>query len=356
MTRARNITGKLRSLLGGNAEYARNEELKLAHQEIKEKQQRIRRLHQRLAQKERDVEQLPRGLDNDDAETGGVSPENIIWIIGSPRTGSTWLSRMMGELEGFGVWEEPFFGVILSFRDNIANQGWAASSNFLLGDPNKPIWLKHMRRMFLAVGRARFGDHEHLVVKEPNGSVGARLVLEAFPESKVILLVRDPRDIVASLLDAAKKGSWYGHDRYEASAATAQFEPETGSFTIPEPQSREESVERISRDVVASFAASREAFDAHGGRKVVVRYEDLRTDSVGEMKKLCSTLGVIVDEEQLTQAVEKHAWENIPTEKKGEGKALRKATPGGWKEDLSPEQAQAVERSTTAVLAEFYPE
>lgn len=74
------------------------------------------------------------------------------------------------------------------------------------------------------------------------------------------------------------------------------------------------------------------------------------------MKKLCSTLGVIVDEEQLTQAVEKHAWENIPTEKKGEGKALRKATPGGWKEDLSPEQAQAVERSTTAVLAEFYPE
>jgi hypothetical protein len=61
-----------------------------------------------------------------------------------------------------------------------------------------------------------------------------------------------------------------------------------------------------------------------------------------------------VDERELAKAVEKHAWENIPKEKKGEGKFYRKATPGGWQEDLTPEQAELVERITAPLLNEFY--
>ena len=41
--------------------------------------------------------------------------------------------------------------------------------------------------------------------------------------------------------------------------------------------------------------------------------------------------------------VEKHSWENIPEEEKGEGKFYRKATPGGWREDLTPGQVEMVE-------------
>ncbi|HEU4494146.1 MAG TPA: hypothetical protein VFR69_08145, partial [Rubrobacteraceae bacterium] len=55
-------------------------------------------------------------------------------------------------------------------------------------------------------------------------------------------------------------------------------------------------------------------------------------------------------------AVEKHSWENVPEEEKGEGKFHRKATPGGWREDLTPGQAQIVERITAPLLKEFsYP-
>jgi hypothetical protein len=56
----------------------------------------------------------------------------------------------------------------------------------------------------------------------------------------------------------------------------------------------------------------------------------------------------------LARSIEKHSWENIPQEEKGEGKFYRKATPGGWREDLTPEQVEIVERITAPVLEEFY--
>ncbi len=101
---------------------------------------------------------------------------------------------------------------------------------------------------------------------------------------------------------------------------------------------------------------AKEAYDAHRGHKVLIKYEELRVDALGTMKRMYSTLGVPVNEEELARVVEKHSWENIPEEKKGEGKFYRKASPGGWKEDLTPEQAEAVERVTAPLLKELYPE
>jgi hypothetical protein len=52
--------------------------------------------------------------------------------------------------------------------------------------------------------------------------------------------------------------------------------------------------------------------------------------------------------------VNKHSWENIPEEKKGKGKLRRKATPGGWKGDLTPQQVQIVEKATAPWIEKFY--
>jgi hypothetical protein len=46
----------------------------------------------------------------------------------------------------------------------------------------------------------------------------------------------------------------------------------------------------------------------------------------------------------LVLAVEKQSRENIPEEERGEGTFARKCTPGSWREDLTPEQAETVER------------
>ncbi|MDQ3567029.1 MAG: sulfotransferase domain-containing protein, partial [Actinomycetota bacterium] len=67
-------------------------------------------------------------------------------------------------------------------------------------------------------------------------------------------------------------------------------------------------------------------------------------------------LGIPAEEKELARVVEKHSWENIPEEDKGEGKFYRKATPGGWREDLTAKQARIIEEITAPLLKEFYPE
>jgi hypothetical protein len=43
-------------------------------------------------------------------EDYGVKPENVVWIFGSGRTGSTWLAFMMRELPNCARWNEPNVG------------------------------------------------------------------------------------------------------------------------------------------------------------------------------------------------------------------------------------------------------
>jgi hypothetical protein len=88
----------------------------------------------------------------------------------------------------------------------------------------------------------------------------------------------------------------------------------------------------------------------------MLRYEDLKADPLGELKCIYSSLEINIDEEELVKAIDRYAWENIPEEEKGPGKIRRKATPGGWNEDLTPKQIAIVEEETAPILDQFYAE
>jgi hypothetical protein len=153
--------------------------------------------------------------------------------------------------------------------------------------------------------------------------VRAPFLMEALPETRMILLVRDPRDVVASSLDATRKESW---QKWGGGSVGRSLSDE-----------RPEAVARRSakKDLRNMENASR-AFDAHAGPKAIVLYEELRSDTLETMRRLYSALGIEVDEKELARAVERHAWETIPEDMKGQGKFYRKASPGGWREDLTP--------------------
>ncbi|HEU4493834.1 MAG TPA: sulfotransferase, partial [Rubrobacteraceae bacterium] len=147
---------------------------------------------------------------------GGADPANMIWIFGSGRSGSTWLRSMMGEMSGHRVWEEPMVGRLFGEFYARAPQENSRSADFIMGEPIRKGWTRSIRNFVLdgaSYSNPRLRPDDYLVIKEPNGSVGAPLLMEAFPESRMILLVRDPRDVVASVLDAAREGGWLYESR-----------------------------------------------------------------------------------------------------------------------------------------------
>lgn len=286
-------------------------------------------------------------LRDDSPGATDLNPENIVWIFGDGRSGTTWLASMMGSFGEQVLWREPNVGTLFGLHYYVwATEKQRQMDNFILG-LHKDGWLNSIRNFVLSEARSRFpalSESEYLVIKEPFGSVGAPLLMQALPESRMIFLVRDPRDVVASAMDARKKGAWsYWRTKAAEQGGDSLAERDPDTFVA-------ERAEIYLRNV----GNSKEAYDAHRGSKVLIRYEELRSDTLGTMKRLYASLGINVEEERLAEVVEKRSWENIPEEKKGEGKFHRKATPGGWKEDLTPEQAEIVERITAPLLKEFY--
>ena len=284
------------------------------------------------------------GRPGPDPGAEGVNAANLVWIFCVARSGSTWLAGMMGELSGHKVWKEPRVGHL--FGEFYANTPRAKteSANFIMGEPTRGAWISSIRNFVLVGARhafPRLGPEDYLVIKEPGGGVGAPFLMEALPESRMVLLVRDPRDVVSSSLDATRKDSWQKWGGGAERRSLADERPDA-------------VVRRSARKYLRNMERARQAFDAHEGPKALVRYEDLRADALGTMKRLYSELGIPVEEKDLARAVEAQAWESIPEDMKGQGKFYRKASPGGWREDLTPGQAGIVEEITAPLLKEFY--
>jgi hypothetical protein len=56
----------------------------------------------------------------------------------------------------------------------------------------------------------------------------------------------------------------------------------------------------------------KKAFDSHKGGKILLKYDDLKADTVGAMRRLCAALAIPVDEQRLARVVDRNSWEKIP--------------------------------------------
>lgn len=307
---------------------------------------RIEQQRQRIEKQEQELAELRARASRGGIECG-LRPENIVWMFSDGRSGSTWLTSMMEDINGYGAWREPNVGTLFgNFYYHWSNEMQRGTGKFILGS-NRESWVNSIRSFVLSEARSRFpnlSENEYLVVKEPFGSLGAPLLMEALPESRMIFLIRDPRDVVASAMDANRKGGVF-HQRHNAAQSEAGLLSEGNTNTY---------VSERAKRYLLHVGNSREAYEAHRGTKALLYYEDLRANTLEEMKRLYSDLSLSFDEEKLACVVERRSYENLPAEKKGEGKFARKATPGGWREDLTPEQARIVEEITAPLLEEFY--
>lgn len=288
----------------------------------------------------------PEGARTDTGKVGAltkthtnVNPANMVWILGSARTGSSWLARMLRDLQ-FTLWDEPLIGEVFgSLRGGEARfEAQRKRKDFALS--NKRNTSDSVRNFILDNAASRFPNASHstaIVVKEPHAAAGAPTIMQALPEAGMIWLMRDPRDVAASGIDAHKPGAWSTHHK-----------------TNQRTQEALGAARQRARMYTSDMEAARIAYEAHSGPKSFVRYEDLRSQPTTELPRILSELGHHRDEKKIAAAIATEDWDTVPKNQKGPGKSKRKATPGGWQEDLTPEQVQIVESIAQPFIGKFY--
>jgi sulfotransferase family protein len=283
--------------------------------------------------------------------------DRLLWIFGSSRSGSTWLLRMFSELDGVVSIDDPHLGHHLGVWRPIP-LAWAASAEppelrtlldakrkedgYFFADRYRESWWGPLRELIRARFEAQAAelpptDAPTYVVKEP-GSHVAMLLTELFPKSKLIFLLRDGRDVVDSWLAAYRDGSW---------AIPG------GAFPVA-PWGRLPLIRWLSSVWVYR---TREVWCAYDGRdageRVLIRYEELRDRTVETLERAATLLDFEVDPEGLEQIADRHAFERVPAEKSGSLEAIRLASPGSWKDNLSAEEQLAMHEVMGETLAEF---
>jgi hypothetical protein len=288
-----------------------------------------------------------------EGETPDISvtaPGRLAWIFGSSRSGSTWLLRMLSELERVVPIDDPHLGHHLGIWRPIP-LAWATAKeppklgtladykrrkrDYLFSDRYRDTWMQHLRGLISArfeaqavedIEKAGGIDSPIVVVKEP-GSHAADTIMDLFPDSSVIFLLRDGRDVVDSWLDAYRDGSWatdegaYGIDdagrpaliRWQASVWLHRTEVVQETYARTDPE-----------------------------RRVLLRYEEVRADPVSGLERVCDLLGIEATQDQLERIARANEFSRVPESRKGAGQEIRRARPGGWSNHMTREEIVAM--------------
>jgi hypothetical protein len=284
--------------------------------------------------------------------------QRLAWIFGSSRSGSTWLLKMLSDLEGVVPVDDPHLGHHLGVWRPIP-LAWAACEDppelntllelkaeepgYFFAERHRDAWQGPLRELIGARFEAQAADAgvtgpaeaAAFVVKEP-GSHVAPFLAELFPESKVIFLLRDGRDVVDSWLDAYSEGSW---------AIPG------GAFPVNE-EGRIPLIKWLSAVWSYRSRAVRKAYDSRADEdRILIRYEDLRSETEVYVTRVCEMVGI--DPGRVPEVVEGHRFEKLPSTARGRRSFTRQARPGGWRENLSGAEQEAMHEALGDALEEF---
>lgn len=281
----------------------------------------------------------------------------LAWIFGSSRSGSTWLLRMLSDYQEVVPVDDPHLGHHLGVWRPLS-LAWGASDDppdlttlmdlkaeepgYFFAARHRERWAPPLRELiearFEAQAAEQLGDPERphtCVVKEP-GSQVASLLTELFPDSKLIFLLRDGRDVVDSWLAAYQEDSWAIRG---------------GAFPVAE-GGRIPLIRWLATVWAYRTEAVRRAFDAHPAeRRILVRYEELRESTAPTLAEICELLGL--DPGEAAAVAERHRFERVPARERGPRREIRAARPGGWRENLSRAEQAALHEVLAAPLAEL---
>jgi len=231
--------------------------------------------------------------------------ERLVFVVGCPRSGTTFVGRAIGGLPGF-----VDFGEVTPWKAALPDGPSAAELRRIL---------ERIRRLGLAWGLRG-------VEQTPETAHSLGPALEAYPEALAVHVLRDGRDVVCSLLERG----WLNADRDGRDDARLPYGSAARFWVEPE---RREEFGQVSDARRCAWAWRRyvEAVQAAGAgdRLLEIRYESLASVADG----LAEFLGANVTSTH--RALD----------------SFRDSSIGRWRRELTPEQVADVEAEAGPLLS-----
>jgi hypothetical protein len=242
-----------------------------------------------------------------------TSEDRLVFVVGSPRSGTTFLAGAIGGVPGFVDLSE-------------VNPHKAAMPSLVsLPEAEAAARIRRVldRVRGLALVRGLRG-----VEQTPETAYVLAAALRAYPRAQAVHVVRDGRDVVCSLLERG----WLSADRSGGDDAKLAYGSRARFWVEPDRVAEFESTSDAARAAWAWRAYVSAAHAAVGPRVLEVRYEQIAADSAAVAATIAGHLGI--DAAPLAANLGRFHDRSI----------------GRYRRDLSPEQLADVEHEAGPLL------
>ena len=241
--------------------------------------------------------------------------ERVVFVIGSPRSGTTFTGRALGSLPGFVDLDEV--------------QPWKAAIPELAGIPADQA-APRLRRILETVRVLSLARGLRGVEQTPETSFVLPAALRAYPEAVAVHVIRDGRDVVTSLLERR----WLSAEGAGTDDARLAYGTHARFWVEAE---RKDEFHRVSDATRAAWAWRRyvSAAGAVPDRTIELRYEQLVANPEAAARLVAARLGVPVD--PLAAAFSE----------------VHDRSAGRWRRELTSEQVSDTEREAGELLTEL---
>jgi hypothetical protein len=270
-----------------------------------------------------------------------VAEKQIFFVCGAPKSGTTWLQRVLDahpqiQCSGEGHFIERFSVPLAQVMRDYAGHMGLVADRVYEGQPYYPPLVQDdldrlVRSFILSRLMTRDpGVEVHWIGdKTPRYTNNLPTLQRLFPHARFLNIVRDPRDVAMARMHQAR--------RADLAERVAEGTPERAQFI-------REGGEDWARCVapIAQFMADRP------GALHNLKYEDMIGDPAGEARKFFRFLGVRHDDALLAQVANLTSFEAQSGRKPGEEHPtsfLRKGVAGDWIGRLEPEALQALDEA-----------
>lgn len=190
------------------------------------------------------------------AERFGRLDDRLVFVVGSPRSGTTFLAGAIGALPGF-----VDLGEVAPVKSAVPELTALA--------PDEAA--RRLRRILVVSRRVGLVGSVRAVEQTPEMAFLVAAIPAAFPEARVVHIVRDGRDVVCSLLEKP----WLRREQTQRDDAGVPYGAYARFWVEPE---RREEFEAASDASRAAWVWRSYLTAARAGTAFELRYEELASD------------------------------------------------------------------------------